>query len=141
MNRRTISLAVVVAACGLIPAGATAQGPIMRRLLPKDDVPAVARATKHETYIPGARLAEGTKKLFVGARKRMRFWDKKDSHGSNAFVEGTGRFFRPDLAQREDEKKRRYLVRPATWFESEPEPPPGPSSVSDWIGQPRVGFD
>lgn len=137
MHQRTLLL-ITVTLTLLISSQTMAEGPLRKRLTGGSSLPTTDSGWK----IPGGRIVEGTASAMSSARDRLTFWKKKD-RSSNAFVEGTGRFFRPDIARREQENARGPLsfVRPATWFEPVEEPSPGPQSVHDWIGQPRPGFD
>ena len=138
LTRTLIITLLLVTAC----ATTLAEGPLRKRLNPQSGPP-LTGGSSEGWKMPGGRLVEGTQNAFTGARDRLAFWRKKEQRRSSEFVEGTGRFFRPDLAQREKENERRQFsfVRPASWFEGEPEPEPGPQSVHDWIGQPRPGFE
>ena len=137
MRQQTILLMTVIVTL-FIGSLATAEGPLRKRLSGGSEVP-----TAGGWKMPGGRIVEGTQHAVANARDRLTFWKKKERQESNAFVEGTGRFFRPDLARREQENAHKpfSFVRPASWFEPAEEPNPGPSSVSDWIGQDRPGFD
>lgn len=136
MQTRTLTTAILLSVSLAIACVATAnaEGPLRKRFMPQSGPP-LAGNSSESWQMPGGRLLEG-------ARDRLAFWRKGDEPSSSEFVEGTGRFFRPDLAQREEENKRRpfSFVRPASWFEEEPATQPGPQSVHDWIGQDRPGF-
>ena len=137
MLQRTL-LSITVILTLMISAQTMAEAPLRKRLTGGNNLPTTDSGWK----IPGGRIVEGTANAMSSARDRLAFW-KKDRPSSNSFIEGTGRFFRPDIARREQENARKPLsfVRPATWFEPVEEPSPGPQSVHDWIGQPRPGFD
>ena len=129
----TLTLAILIGSQSLL-----AEGPLRKRLFGEDDnLPTTGRDWK----VPGGRIVKRTRTAMSSARERLAFWRKKEERESNAFIEGTGRFFRPDLAAREDERKPFSFVRPATWLEPVEEPNEGPQSVHDWIGQPRPGFE
>jgi hypothetical protein len=95
-----------------------------------------ANRKKSSPYI-GSRVVNGSKNVVGGARDMMP-WRRSEKRKTNEFIDGTGRFFRPDLAQKEDEKPRFGWVRPASWF-VEPEPQQ-PDNMADWIGLPRPGM-
>ena len=140
MPRRALLLTIVL---GIAFAAdfASAEGPLRKRFSGGSNVPIAGRSV-NGWKMPGGRLVQGTQSAMAGARDRLAFWRNRETSDSNEFIEGTGRFFRPDLAQREEENSRPFsFVRPATWFEPVEEPAPGPQSVHDWIGQPRVGFE
>jgi len=141
MSTRICSLAIFVASLTFCTNTATADGPLRKRLFGDDGPPTAGRSSTGEARIPGARLAQGAKKLITGAGERIMFWRDDQPRESSEFVEGTGRFFRPDLSEKEDRRKPFSLVRPASWFEEEPPADTGPQSVHDWIGQPRPGFE
>ena len=137
MRQRNILLMTTTLALLFVAQAATAEGPLRKRFLGEDNVPTAGRSWK----MPGGRLVKGTQNAMSNAADRLAFWRKKEERESNAFVEGTGRFFRPDLAERENQRKPFSFVRPATWLEPAEEDNPGPQSVHDWIGQPRPGFE
>ena len=124
-------------------ANAVGEGPLRKRWMSRDSSSVSDRSSLAAIPRPGAKVFDGTKNALAGARERMAFWKKKESRASNDFVEGTGRFFRPDLARQERERERKpfSFVRPASWFKSQPEPAAPPQSVHDWIGQDRPGFE
>ena len=137
MQTRTLMVMLLFA----FVATANAEGPLRKRFMQRGGPP-LAGNSSESWQMPGGRLLEGTQNAFQGARDRLAFWRNNDEPSSNEFVEGTGRFFRPDLAQREEENKRRpfSFVRPASWFEEERQTQPGPHSAHDWIGQDGPGF-
>ena len=137
MRQNTILLTTIALALLACSQAALGEGPLRKRLLGGNDLPTTQRSWK----VPGGRIVKGTRNAVSNARDRLAFWRKKEQRESNAFVEGTGRFFRPDLAERENERKPFSFVRPATWLEPAEEPNEGPQSVHDWIGQPRPGFE
>ena len=139
MIERIVTSIIVILLAGYCCHEAAGQGPIRKRLMPQAGPPTSARSAGGITKLP-ARMAEGTKNAFSGARERLKFWDRTEKRQSSEFVEGTGRFFRPDLPRKENERKPFSFVRAASWFEAETDEP-GPTSVHDWIGQPRPGFD
>ena len=144
MQTRTLTISILLFACLAIACVTTAdaEGPLRKRFMQRGGPP-LAGNTSDSWQMPGGRLMEGTQNAFQGARDRLAFWRNNDEPSSNEFVEGTGRFFRPDLARREEENRSRpfSFVRPASWFEEEPPTQPGPQSVHDWIGQDRPGFE
>ena len=128
---------IIIAGCLFTCSIANAEGPLRKWFSGGNEIP-----TAGSSWMPQGQVIQGTQKAMTGARDRLAFWRKKEERRSNEFIEGTGRFFRPDLAQREENNRKPFsFVRPASWFEAEEDPGPGPSSVHDWIGQPRPGFE
>lgn len=108
-----------------------AERPLLGRLMPfKNSDSANSRSNNAG---PLARAAQGTKRLFNSARNAMP-WRKKSKSHSNQFVNGAGRFFRPDLAHQKDDTS---LF--SSWFSQEE--PQKPLTVPDWMAQERPGFE
>ena len=141
MQQRTLLLMTFCVAM-ICADTAMAEGPIRKWLKTDNSLPTSSRSFS-DWKMPGGRVVEGTQNAMSNARDRLAFWKKEEPRESNPFIEGTGRFFRPDLAEREQNNARKpfSFVRPATWLEPVEEPKPGPQSVHDWIGQPRPGFE
>ncbi|MCA9270405.1 MAG: hypothetical protein KDA41_18110, partial [Planctomycetales bacterium] len=133
MNR-TLAIAIVVGLCWIgsaVPC-ARAEGWLPRPFQSKS-------SGTTSTKKSNKGLWNGAKRIAGDTRDRLTPWRDHSANEPNAFLEGTHRFFRPDLAHQQTDTRRWY--RPRTWLDEPDTPPRQPLTVSDWIGQDRPGVE